>query len=151
MLKIRYDIEPVMVRIGKNKVMLLQDWCFFINDVPYWIPAGYFYNGASIPRVFWIVVGAPFEPQFWAAALAHDWIYLTHILGRVIADEVIFQLCIQAEVELWRARCIWAAVRSCGQVPWINNEQDKKDLLEVKTKVLAREDAAKFRLNQCVA
>lgn len=36
------------------------------------IPKGYCYDGASIPRFFWRVVGAPTDNSFLVAALVHD-------------------------------------------------------------------------------
>lgn len=36
------------------------------------IPKGYCYDGASIPRLFWRVVGAPTDNNFLIAALVHD-------------------------------------------------------------------------------
>lgn len=36
------------------------------------IPKGYCYDGASIPRAFWRVVGAPTDNRFLIAALVHD-------------------------------------------------------------------------------
>ncbi|MCM1003592.1 MAG: DUF1353 domain-containing protein [Candidatus Gastranaerophilales bacterium] len=36
------------------------------------IPKGYCYDGASIPRLFWRVVGSPTDNKFLIAALIHD-------------------------------------------------------------------------------
>lgn len=36
------------------------------------IPKGYCYDGASIPRAFWRVVGSPMDNRFLIAALIHD-------------------------------------------------------------------------------
>lgn len=36
------------------------------------IPKGYCYDGASIPRAFWRIVGAPTDNHFLIAALVHD-------------------------------------------------------------------------------
>jgi hypothetical protein len=36
------------------------------------VPAGYIYDGATIPRSLWSVVGGPFEGRYRTAALFHD-------------------------------------------------------------------------------
>lgn len=36
------------------------------------IPKGYCYDGASIPRFFWRIIGAPTDNSFLIAALIHD-------------------------------------------------------------------------------
>lgn len=45
-----------------------------INDINYGfdIPKGYCFDGASIPRLFWRVIGAPTCNEFLIAALVHD-------------------------------------------------------------------------------
>jgi len=39
------------------------------------VPAGFRTDGASIPRVFWSTTGSPFNPDFSAASLIHDFGY----------------------------------------------------------------------------
>jgi hypothetical protein len=123
---------------------LIEDWCFYIDDKPVWIPAGYEYDGASIPRIFWSIIGSPFEPRLQAAALAHDWIYLTHIYSRALADEVIYQLTIRSKVNTVKAHIIWAAVRSCGYLPYQNNEKDRAILNNLIQQIKCRPDGNKF-------
>lgn len=36
------------------------------------IPKGYCFDGASIPRFFWRIIGAPTDNEFLVAALVHD-------------------------------------------------------------------------------
>lgn len=36
------------------------------------IPKGYCYDGASIPRAFWRIIGSPTDNRFLIAALVHD-------------------------------------------------------------------------------
>ena len=45
-----------------------------VNDRTYEfdIPKGYCYDGASIPRFFWRVIGSPTDNSFLIAALVHD-------------------------------------------------------------------------------
>lgn len=37
-----------------------------------WVPVGYVSDGASVPRLFWRVIGHPFSPLFIRPALIHD-------------------------------------------------------------------------------
>lgn len=80
------------------------------------IPPGYVFDGASIPRVAWSIIGAPFEPDFVLAACIHDW-YCEHSYeagdyqARVIGDAVFFKLLAQAKVSLWRRMAMYLAVR----------------------------------------
>lgn len=134
--------EPVVG--SSKKARLVHDWYFWIGSKVYWIPAGYIFDGASIPRIFWTIIGSPFEPDYWAAALAHDWLYLTHFVDRKTADEVIYQLLKQSGVGTIKAHIIWAAVRSCAAWAWDNNTDDLTELQRIKNEISQRHDHAKF-------
>ena len=37
------------------------------------VPEGYLTDGATIPKVFWSVIGSPYLPEYITAAIVHDW------------------------------------------------------------------------------
>ncbi|SFP60235.1 DUF1353 domain-containing protein [Hydrogenimonas thermophila] len=41
----------------------------------YEVPAGFVTDGASIPRIFWSVVGSPFTGKYVEVAVLHDYLY----------------------------------------------------------------------------
>jgi hypothetical protein len=146
-MKAKFDFQPHFEAFPKKKrIRLVRDWYFLWGGKAYWIPAGYTIDGASIPRLFWSIIGSPFAPELIAAALAHDWIYLVHILKRAEADEIFYQLLLQCGVSKWRARTMWAAVRSFGFGPWVNSHEDAEELGNILITVAARPDADKFYL-----
>jgi hypothetical protein len=53
-----------------------------VHKVEIFIPALFIFDGASIPRFFWRVVGFPLSPRFIVAALIHDALF-GKIHGRV--------------------------------------------------------------------
>lgn len=62
------------------------------------IPAWYEFDGASIPRLFWSVVGHPMDTKVLRAALVHDYIYTSERgRGRKQADDIF----IEAMLVLW--------------------------------------------------
>lgn len=38
------------------------------------IPKGYTWNGANIPRFLWRIVGSQYNPEFLPASMVHDWL-----------------------------------------------------------------------------
>lgn len=80
------------------------------------IPVDYRFDGASIPRAAWSIIGAPFEPDFCLAACVHDW-YCEHshecgdYQARVIGDAVFFWLLAKAGVPCWKRVAMYLAVR----------------------------------------
>ena len=86
------------------------------DGITHWveIPAGYRFDGASIPQLAWSVIGGPFDPQFALAAAVHDW-HCEHTAdcyeARVIGDAVFFLLLKRAGVPKWKRTLMFLGVR----------------------------------------
>lgn len=148
-MKAVYFEKPIWSATTKEDIIELQkDWLFVVDNIEYWIPAGYKCDAASIPAPFWIVpgIGTPTSGFNAIGAFAHDALYLTHALTRSQTDEVAYQLWIQAGKPRWAARTMWAAVRSpAGAWAWRNTWKDLEDLAAVRKIINFREDKSKFQ------
>lgn len=94
------------------------------------VPAGFEYDGASIPRAAWSIIGSPFAPEFMTAAVFHDWLYYTHTLNREDADQVLYDLLRENGVGAVKAGVIHRAVRMFGGAYWPNTNEDKEKMQE---------------------
>ena len=66
---------PITQQVARGKAKLYHSFRYEWDDQRITIPAGYVFNGASIPRLFWSIVGvAEFGPMDGPAAV-HDYIY----------------------------------------------------------------------------
>lgn len=78
------------------------------------IPSGYRFDGASIPRPLWSLIGSPFDPDLLLAACVHDW-YCEHTQhcyqSRVIGDAVFLYMLTKAGVARWRRVLLYLGVR----------------------------------------
>ena len=92
------------------------------------VPAGFEYDGASIPRSCWSIIGSPFAPEFMTAAVFHDWLYYTHTLNREDADQVLYDLLRENGVGSVKAGIIHRAVRMFGGAYWPNTNEDKEKM-----------------------
>lgn len=91
-----------------------------VDGVTYTIPAGFCWDGASVPRVFWASFGTPFDEIHELASLFHDAVYAGQIRGvsRKEADKV-YRLLIRAFGQRFvKAWLEYAAVRVCGASHW---------------------------------
>lgn len=69
------------------------------------INKGYCYDGASIPRMFWRLIGAPTDNKFLIAALVHDYLCENHHLilnDREFSTEVFNALLEESEVNKFK-------------------------------------------------
>ena len=144
-MKINFLTQPhIEPRPETNEVELTADFDFLIDEKVYSIPLHYRYDGASIPRPFWSIIGSPFEPDFSAASCVHDILYLSHKKPRSQADEIFFQLLRLCGVGLWRARIMWAAVRTGAAFAWKNSASDEIAMKNLIGSIRTRGDAQKF-------
>ena len=77
-------------------------------------PAGTVTDGASIPQVFWSVIGGPFEDKYRDGAVNHDYECCVqrncwHEVHRMFYDAMLAR-----DVERWRARLMYFAVYFFG-------------------------------------
>jgi hypothetical protein len=84
------------------------------------IPSGYPWDGATIPRPCWAIIGHPIDPQFALASLAHDW-FCEHSATRpirVMGDAVFLWLLRHAGVPAWRHYAMFLAVSAYRRLIW---------------------------------
>jgi len=89
------------------------------------ILAGYRWNGASIPRILWPIIGSPFAPKFMGPSLGHDFLYEHGAkLGytREQVDELFKKLLIANSVSDELADTIFLGVRAGGRSHWNKNK-----------------------------
>ena len=81
------------------------------------IARGFVFDGASIPRVFWMTTGCPFRPRYRAASLVHDYLYSIKA-NRKLADLIFKQMLLDAGVSKYTAGKMFRAVRLFGKKAW---------------------------------
>ena len=94
-----------------NKNKLLNNYQFKYQDKQYTIPAGFEFDGGSIPRVFWFI-SHPLYYKYLEAFLIHDWFYSTGHISRYKADKF-FALMIMKH-NIFKAVIFFLAVRLFG-------------------------------------
>jgi hypothetical protein len=72
--------QPNIIPVSNTLYLLVEDWKYeweYDSNISaeILIPAGFIYDGASIPRIFWSILGVTRDGVHRAASLVHDWIY----------------------------------------------------------------------------
>lgn len=81
------------------------------------VPEGFKTDGASIPRIFWTIVGHPMS-RYAQAAVVHDYLYHIRQFTRARSDEVFLEAMEDLKVPFYKRYPMWLYVRSFGWVPW---------------------------------
>ncbi len=84
------------------------------------VPAGFVSDGASIPRLFWAIIGPPIGSSHLLPAIVHDYLceQARDYNERVLGDAVFFKLLRDFDVPRWRRTLMYIAVRVCGRLTW---------------------------------
>ena len=96
-----------------NRFILLKPVIYQINDDIFTIKKNFIYDGASIPKIFWSIIGGAFHPDFQKAALLHDYMY-RESLGKDKADFYFYEILRHCGVSKIKAKLMYLAVHWFG-------------------------------------
>ena len=113
----------------KNLYELVEPLVFWVNKKREEVPAGFVFDGASVPRFFWRVVSTPFQPKVMRAACIHDYLYRKHIVKKDIADEKFKNVLLCDGVDKELAETMFTGVTIAGGSAYKNGP--KKPLIGV--------------------
>jgi len=91
-----------------------------VNGIRYRITMhhGFKTDGQTIPRIFWIITGHPFEGDGMVAALFHDGLYGSELLPRETADLIYKILAERYKMNRFRAMMRYRFLRTFGGLTW---------------------------------
>lgn len=118
-----FDKDPIITIDPKNieKPFILQNSVEYVSEeyngknYAIWIKRKYNWDGASIPRLFWRIVGSQYDPQFAPASMVHDWLCenkgFIEKHGVQVSSDIFRDILILYNVPKWKAKTMAAAVR----------------------------------------
>ena len=140
----RPKICPVFDSDNKYFLAEIYTLCFLLlgKRIKLVIPESFIFDGASIPRFFWRIVGHPYKPRFVVAAIPHDALFgaideriQIWIDGRLVSSEeasefftrevtdLLFKYLLQFEKNTgFKVRIMHKAVRAGG---WLKFRKSK--------------------------
>lgn len=118
----RAEDMPVCVRDGR---LVFWSACILAIDLGYttiqrFEAAGDSWDGATIPRPLWRIIGHPLAPELRWASYWHDRFCESaeYVEDRTHADGLFLALLRRSYVAKWRRLAMWLAVRFYGLTVW---------------------------------
>jgi hypothetical protein len=124
----------------KRQYILLKNYYLVWNGQLIFIPAGFIFDGASIPAAAWPITYSPFLPQVLLAALLHDWCYATHIMTRLESDMLFKEVCLACHASKGRVFMMYTMLKVFGSFAWKWSEDDKSKIRDLYEKAKLQED-----------
>ena len=83
------------------------------------------FDGASIPRGLWSIVGSPMTGGYQRAGCLHDALYAGQIFDRGLCDNLFLEAMESDGVGYFKRYAMYWAVRSAGWTVWKNHKQEE--------------------------
>ncbi|MGE6778271.1 DUF1353 domain-containing protein [Vreelandella titanicae] len=102
-----------------TKWMVFEDWWVCINGVWFCVPAGYIFNGSSIPWWLWWLFPPSYAPA-WEASALHDLFY-SHLykqVSKTFADAAFRGVMLYDDAPKLVANVFYLAVSRFGKGGW---------------------------------
>ena len=117
-------------KIASQTYILLED--ISVDSLGYHITVkkDFDFDAASIPQIFWSLIGSPFTGNYTVPALTHDALYASERLERKLCDNIFLDLMKQYEVGYFKRYAIYNAVRIFGNRNW--NKMSKSETIKYK-------------------
>ena len=107
--------KTVLERINSDTYMLRDELSFENSKYKVTIKPGLLTDGASIPKVFWSIIGCPLNGKYVGSALIHDGLYASHVLSKEESDLLFLDMMKHNKVSLWRRKLMYWAVKFGGK------------------------------------
>ena len=85
---------------------------------------GFDFDGASVPRALWSVVGSPMTDGYQRAACLHDALYACEYFPRDVCDTLFLEAMKSDGVGYARRYAMYWAVRGAGWTVWNKHKQE---------------------------
>jgi len=108
-------LSPAIRMVNDTHAMLLSDYCCCVEkyNINVYIKKGFVFDGASIPRFAWRVVGHPFQGMLLPSALVHDALYCSKF-PKDISDKILHELAVMNNIMPLKANIIHYSVKWFG-------------------------------------
>ena len=122
--------KPIIVELlpGGRKVRVVESFSYDIGKkggTTIEVPVGFVSDGASIPKIFWFIVGSPLTGKYRGAAILHDYLYYSTRYPRKRCDEIFLEAMTVLKVNKVKRTIIFWAVRIFGDIAWDRHRGSK--------------------------
>lgn len=120
--------KTILERIDSKNYKINSNLSFENNDFKVTVKKGLVTDGASIPRIFWSIIGCPSNGKYVGSAIIHDGLYMSEIISRKDADKIFLDMLKHNGIGYIKRNLMYFAVRLGGYFVWRKHNQDTVSL-----------------------
>jgi hypothetical protein len=126
---------PITQAISNDRHIVAEPYALTVDGWHISISVGFEFDGASIPRFFWRVVGHPMQGEALPASLIHDAMYRTRLMDKEQADNLFYRLLRINEVGRIKSWLMYRAVKHFGGGSWRIYNIDQRNFARLFVKL----------------
>jgi len=115
--------KTILERVDSTTYRLNSKLSFENINYKVTIKNGLITDGASIPRIFWSIIGCPTSGKYVGSALIHDGLYSSEIIPRKHADDLFLDMLKHNDVGYVKRYLMYFAVRLGGYFVWKKHKE----------------------------
>lgn len=121
--------------VGKGQWKLTSPFKYISDKyVSVIVPNGFVSDGASIPKLFYTIIGSPWSGKYSRGAIIHDYLYFKKEVSRKIADLTFLEAMLVLGVPLWKRLIMYRALRMFGMFAWRAKDAKNKKVVKESIK-----------------
>jgi len=111
-----------ITRRGGRLDVITEDYYYIHEGIQLFIPKGFKWDGASIPKILWPILGGPFG-RYSFAAMVHDFLYASREVPREVADQIFYDLMLAHGVSKFKSKIMYKAVSMFGRKAYEDTDE----------------------------
>ena len=111
--------------IGKQAFEVTAPLVYNDGIVQLTVHQGFDFDGASVIRPLWSIVGSPMTDGYQRAACLHDALYASEYFDRDVCDKLFLEAMASDGVGYFKRHAMYLAVRSAGWMVWKNHKPEE--------------------------
>lgn len=110
-----FNGKTILERISSTEYKFIGNLSFENDKYIVTIKKGLTTDGASIPRLFWTIIGCPLSGKYVGSALIHDGLYGSHALSKEESDILFLEMMAANKVGFIKRNLMYLAVKIGGK------------------------------------
>lgn len=112
----RFSGTTVLKRLNSKYYQLDSFLSFENSELKITIKPGFVTDGASIPRIFWSLIGCPFSGKYVGSAIIHDGLFKSHVLSEKDTNKLFLEMLKDNKVHLVKRTLMSIAVKIYSKI-----------------------------------
>jgi hypothetical protein len=130
----QFNGDVILEDLDNGSWKLQNDFSYEDDSIQVTIKSNFITDGASIPKIFWSIVGNPLENDLLKPAIIHDGLYTLMQLKRLECDKLLKEMMLFNGTSKAKTYFIYYAVRFFGGSHWKKDTTDMMKFVQINSK-----------------